>query len=353
MFSELVAFSIGLVAALALTAPVRQLALRVGMVDQPGPRKVHAQPIPLMGGIAIYCGVLLAAVFSSTGPAFTEILGILSGATLVVLVGTLDDRGLLHHQVKLFLGMPLAGCILLMSGIHADIFSVFFQGSGGKIADAAFTIFWVTAVTASFSILDYMDGLCAGIAAVASFFFAVLALLNGQVLVGTLAASVMGAAIGFLRWNFNPAKIFMGDGGAMLLGFLMATMALKLRMPGASNGASWLVPIFILGAALFDTLLVTISRSRRGLIPFTTPGKDHTAHRLANCGMHTRAAVLTMYGLGLFVGVVAILVSRMGTTGAFTAGAVVLAIALVAVGLLERVPFERQRRTAAKTVSAD
>ena len=147
------------------------------------------------------------------------------------------------------------------------------QGHIGYLLDAALTVFWVVGITASFSILDHMDGLCAGIAAMASIFFAMLAYLNGQTLVTTLAAAVLGGATGFLRWNFKPAKIFMGDGGAMFLGFLMATLGLKLRLEHANHLSGWLAPLLILGVTIFDTTLVTISRSRRGLLPFTTPGK--------------------------------------------------------------------------------
>src|ERR1700719_1770934 len=120
MVSGLLASTIALLAALGLTVPVRQFALRVGMLDRPGPRKVHLQPIPLLGGIAIYCAVLLALAVSLGGQALTQDLGIVAGATLLVLVGTLDDRGLLHHQVKLFIAMPIAGLILLATGIHAE-----------------------------------------------------------------------------------------------------------------------------------------------------------------------------------------------------------------------------------------
>jgi UDP-GlcNAc:undecaprenyl-phosphate GlcNAc-1-phosphate transferase len=315
------------------------------MVDRPDPRKIHLKPIPLLGGLAIYSGVLLAmAVSLVNGEAFTQVLGILAGATLVVLVGTLDDRGLLHHQVKLFVAMPLAGAILLVSGIHAQVFSAYFHGWGGSVADAALTIFWVTAITASFSIFDHMDGLCAGVAAIAALFFAVLATLSGQILVSTLAAAVMGAALGFLRWNFNPAKIFMGDGGAMFLGFLMATLALKLRMTGVSHAAEFLIPLFVLGVPIFDTTLVTISRSRRGLIPFTTPGKDHAAHRLSNCGFGTRRAVLSLYMLGGVFGLLALAVSHAGswTATEFAVGTAVTV--LVAVAFLETAPYERQQR---------
>ena len=341
--ASLLAFAISLVASLGLTFPVRQLALRVGMVDRPGPRKVHLEPIPLLGGVAIYSGVLLGMLVSMGGQAVTQIVGILAGATLVILVGTLDDRGLLHHQIKLFVGMPLAGVILLASGIHAEVFSVFFPGRAGVVGDAALTVFWVTGVTASFSIFDYMDGLCAGVAAVAALFFATFATLSGQVLVSTLAAAVMGAALGFLCWNFNPAKIFMGDGGAMFLGFLMATLALKLRMNGTSHAADWFVPILVLGVPIFDMVLVSISRSRRGLLPFATPGKDHAGHRLANCGLGTRRAVLTMYALGAGFGILALFVSRLGSWQAVKVALSVAAVMLVAVALLERAPYERQQ----------
>ena len=265
MPAGLLAFLIALFASLMLTVPVRALALRVGMVDLPGPRKVHLRPIPLLGGLAMYGAVILAVLFTFSGEAREQIVGILSGATIVAAVGILDDRGLLHHQIKLFLGMPLAACVLLATGIHAQVFEVLLGGRAGYVFDAFLTIFFVVGITASFSILDHMDGLCAGVAATASIFFALLAYLNGQTLVTTLAAAVLGAATGFLRWNFKPAKIFMGDGGAMFLGFLMATLGLKLRLTHGNHVSAWLVPLLILGVTIFDTTLVTISRTRRGL----------------------------------------------------------------------------------------
>jgi UDP-GlcNAc:undecaprenyl-phosphate GlcNAc-1-phosphate transferase len=342
MVAGLLAFLIALLASLTLTAPVRALALRVGMVDRPGPRKVHLQPIPMLGGLAIYAGVVLAVVFLVQGAARAQVWGILSGATLIAAVGILDDHGLLHHQIKLFVGMPLAGGILLLSGIHAQIFSTLFRGPAGDILDAALTIFWVVGITASFSILDHMDGLCAGVAAMAAAFFALLAYQDGQVLVTVLAAAVLGAACGFLRWNFKPAKIFMGDGGAMFLGFFMATLALKLRL-GQSNAISaWLVPVLILGATIFDTTLVTISRSRRGLLPFATPGKDHAAHRLANLGLGQRGAVLTMYMVGAVSGALALLVSTSPISFAIVAIPFALLLAAAGVVYLERAPYERQ-----------
>src|ERR1700738_2386297 len=342
MSAGLLAFVIALLASMMLTVPVRALALRVGMVDLPGPRKVHVQPIPLLGGLAMYGGVMLAIIFAFDGAARAQSVGIVTGATLVAAVGFLDDRGWLHHQIKLFVGMPLAACILLASGIHAQAFELFVPGRAGYLLDAVLTIFWVVAITASFSILDHMDGLCAGVAAMASFFFALLAFLNGQIVVSTLAAAVFGAAAGFLRWNFKPAKIFMGDGGAMFLGFLMATLGLKLRLSGGSYASGLLAPVLILGVTIFDTTLVTISRSRRGLLPFATPGKDHAAHRLSNLGLGQRGAVLTLYLLGAVSGALAVLICYVSVGAALLLAALIIAAMLFAIAMLEKAPYERQ-----------
>src|SRR3989475_5808587 len=349
MATGVLAFCVALFASVMLVVPVRVFALRVGMVDLPGPRKVHLTPIPLLGGVAMYLAVILAVLLAFQGPARTQIAGILLGATLVAAVGILDDRGLLHHQVKLFAGMPLAAAILLVSGIRAQFFSVILGGRSGDLLDAALTVVWVVGITASFSILDHMDGLCAGVAAMASVFFTLLAYLNGQTLVTTLAAAVLGAAAGFLRWNFKPAKIFMGDGGAMFLGYLMATLGLKLRLENANHLAAWLAPILILGVTIFDTTLVTISRSRRGLLPFATPGKDHAAHRLSNLGLGHRGAVLTLYLLGAIGGGTAVFVSYLSARLAILVGAVALGIIFAGVVYLERAPYERQTRKTSST----
>ncbi|HXJ18117.1 MAG TPA: MraY family glycosyltransferase [Candidatus Polarisedimenticolia bacterium] len=340
--SDLIAFGIALLASLGLTVPVRRLALRYGLVDHPGPRKVHLNPIPLLGGVAIYLGFVLAILLTLHRVPQQQIAGILAGATLLAAIGFLDDGGLLHHQVKLFVGMPVAALFLLASGIRAQFFSAFVPGATGIALDGAFTVFWVVGITASFSILDHMDGLCAGVAAVAAGFFTLSANLNEQTLVRTLGAAALGAALGFLRWNFNPAKIFMGDGGAMFLGYLMATLGLKVRPEGMAFPATWLVPVLILGVPIFDTTLVFISRARRGLLPFTSPGKDHTAHRLSNLGLKHRGAVLALYCLGVLCGGLALLVPALGTGTAYVLTGILAAFGLTALLLLESAPYERQ-----------
>jgi UDP-GlcNAc:undecaprenyl-phosphate/decaprenyl-phosphate GlcNAc-1-phosphate transferase len=153
---------------------------------------------------------------------------------------------------------------------------------------------------------------------------------------------VLGAALGFLRWNFNPAKIFMGDGGAMFLGFLMATLGLKIRPDGIAFPVTWFVPVLILGVPVFDTTLISISRLRRGLLPFTSPGKDHTAHRFSNLGLGHRGAVLLLYALAIVSGSLSLVVSRVSPQLALAIVGGLIVAGLGGVYLLESVPFERQ-----------
>ena len=344
MYGDLLAFVIAFFASVTLTAPVRGLALSVGLVDKPGPRKVHVKPIPLLGGVAIYCGFVLAVLITLHASARGQIVSILAGATLVAVIGFLDDSGLLHHQLKLFVGMPAAALLLIAAGIRSHIISAYVPGETGIVLDACLTILWVVGITAAFSIFDHMDGLCAGTAAIAALFFTVAANQGGQVMVRTLGAAVLGAALGFLGWNFKPAKIFMGDGGAMFLGFLMATLGLKLRPESGDSEVGWLVPILILGVPIFDTTLVSISRARRGLIPFTSPGKDHTAHRLSNLRLGQKGAVLVLYALGMLFGCVAILIPRLSPAKAFGLAAVIALCGLVGIYFLESAPYERQQK---------
>jgi len=342
VLSGMLTFSIALTATFLLTAPVRRLALQIGMMDQPNPRKLHQAPMPLLGGLAIYCGSVLAILVSMDGQPRAQILGILAGATLLLVTGILDDRGLLHHQVKLFIAMPLAAATLLAVGIQFHFFSQFVAGARGRIADLALTFFWVVGITSALSILDHMDGLVSGVAAIASFFFVWLAIDSGQVLVATLGAAVLGASLGFLRWNFKPAKIFMGDGGAMFLGFMLASLGLKLRVAETPETTALMIPILILAVPIFDTTLVSISRSRRGLLFFAAPGKDHTAHRLAKFHLGQRGAVLVIYGFGILFGTLALLLSKYPLRRPFAFEISLGLLTLAAVAVCECLPYERQ-----------
>jgi UDP-GlcNAc:undecaprenyl-phosphate/decaprenyl-phosphate GlcNAc-1-phosphate transferase len=344
VLSSLIAFAIALMASLGLTWPVRQFALYAGFVDQPGARKVHLRPMPLLGGVAIYAGFVIAVAVTVPTAMRMQVVGILAGATLLAITGVLDDSGKLHHQVKLFVSMPLAACILVAAGVRTQLFSEILTGRTGALLDVLLTIFWVVGITAAFSILDHMDGLCAGVAAVAAAFFTLSAALNGQRLVCTLAAAALGASLGFLRWNFAPAKIFMGDGGAMFLGFLMATLGLKLRPVSSHPLVDWLTPVLILVVPIFDTTLISISRSRRGMLPFTSPGKDHTAHRLSNLGLGHTGAVLMLYAFGVIFGALGLAISYLSRFEILVLCGFILVVGSIAAIGLERSPYEDQRQ---------
>jgi UDP-GlcNAc:undecaprenyl-phosphate GlcNAc-1-phosphate transferase len=342
MLDGVLTFAVAFAASCGLTVPIRRFALHWGIVDVPNARKIHRTPIPLLGGVAIYCGTVIAILGFVESRSRGQILGIISASTLLLAVGILDDRQLLHHQVKLFVAMPLAAVTLVALGVQTHLPSSFIHGSLGTILDIGLTLFWVVGITAAYNIFDHMDGLASGVTAIASLFFTILALREGQVLVATFGAALLGGTLGFLLWNFNPAKIFMGDGGAMFLGFMVATLGLKLRTAGVPDATSWMIPVLLLIVPIFDTTLVSISRLRRGLIPFASPGKDHTAHRLANTGLGQRGAVLVLYAVGACGGLLALLVSGLSVKLAYVLAAVVLLSVFAAVFLLERFHFERQ-----------
>ena len=349
MLGGVLTFTVAFATSWGLTLPIRRMALHWGLVDHPSPRKIHRTPIPLFGGIAIYCGTVLAIALFVESRARGQIFGILAASTLLLIVGILDDRKLLHHQIKLFVAMPLAALTLVALGVRTHVGSAFLPGPAGAALDIALTLLWVVGITAAYNIFDHMDGLASGIAAMASLFFTVLAIREGQVLVATLGAAVLGASLGFLGWNFNPAKIFMGDGGAMFLGFMMATLGLKLRLEDVPEATSWMIPVLLLIVPIFDTTLVSISRSRRGLLPFASPGKDHTAHRLANVGLGQRGAVLVLYAVGAGSGLVAWLVCRLSVAASYVVAGLVTLAVLAALVALERFPYEPQSKPGTAT----
>jgi UDP-GlcNAc:undecaprenyl-phosphate GlcNAc-1-phosphate transferase len=177
-----------------------------------------------------------------------------------------------------------------------------------------------------------MDGLSSGVATVCSAFFLLLAAQSGQILVSALAAGLIGACIGFLRYNLNPATIFMGDTGSLFLGLILAVIGIKLRFPSNAILVTWMVPLCVLAFPIFDTTLVSISRLRRGKNPLTHGGKDHVSHRLVQLGLTRREAVLTCYLMAGFGGMVASYVARAGRFDAYLA--VGLLVLIISAGII-------------------
>jgi UDP-GlcNAc:undecaprenyl-phosphate GlcNAc-1-phosphate transferase len=330
-------FAGALVFAIGGTPLVRYIAPRLGVVDQPSARKVHTKPVPLLGGVAIFGAVMLALVFLGEKRNFDQFVSILLAASLVSFLGLWDDRWGLGPAPKL-IGQFVAALLLVVSGIHVDL------PYTPPWADVAITLLWLVGVTNAFNLLDNMDGLSGGVAAIAATFFVLMSAFSGQYLVGALSAAVLGACIGFLIYNYNPASIFMGDSGALFLGFLLAAIAIKLRFPDNVTFVTWMIPVLVLGLPLFDTALVIISRLRRGLNPLTTPGKDHVSHRLVAMNMTQREAVLTLYLVGGALGVIAIFVTQASVFEGYIAGGVVALAALYALWRLERDWVRREKQ---------
>jgi UDP-GlcNAc:undecaprenyl-phosphate GlcNAc-1-phosphate transferase len=330
MTQILLIFLTALIFSVLATPIARRLALHAGVVDSPSARKIHGAPVPLLGGAAIYTGFMLALLFLGDRFYVRELIGILLGATLVSLFGLADDHWGLHAYLKLG-GQLLAGVILIVGGTQVSLFS-------SPWLNWAITLLWVVGITNAFNLLDNMDGLSGGITTVAATFFLLLAAMGRppQVLVGTLAAALIGACIGFLRYNLNPATIFMGDTGSMFLGFLLAALGIKLRFPSNVPWITWLVPVCVLALPIFDTTLVFVSRLRRGKNPLTTPGKDHLSHRLVALGLTRREAVLTCYLVGGACGLVAVYIAQSRFPDGYVAAGLLALAATLGIIWLER-----------------
>lgn len=319
-------FLIALTITAVSTPWVRRVAIGLGFVDAPAQRKLHSTPMPLMGGLAIFAGAIVAVLlFSPT--VSPRITGVVLAAAVVALVGLLDDRHQLSGWAKL--AGQFAGFLILLSvGIQVRL-------PLPDVLNYALTFLWLAGISNAINFLDNMDGLSAGVSAVAASFMLLLGSLNHQFLVSSLAAALLGACIGFLRYNFKPAQIFMGDAGALFLGFLLAVLGLQLRFPANVNFVTWMVPVFVLGLPIFDTTLVVVSRLRRGVSP-NTAGKDHISHRLVDLGFSQREAVLTLYLISGVFGMVAVFITQATILEGYSIGAVTAALGIYAIVWLER-----------------
>ena len=285
----LLIFFASLLFAVTATPLARRGAFALGILDQPSGRKIHSSPVPLLGGVAIYVAFIAALLLFSDAFYVNQVIGILLGASWVSFLGIWDDWRTLRPAFKL-VGQGFAILILLITGVQVEFLR-------NPFLNVVITAAWVVGITNAVNFLDNMDGLSGGVVAIASAWFLILSVMNGQILVAPFAAALLGASLGFLVYNFNPARIFMGDAGSLFLGFMLAAVGLKLRFPGNPDAITWMIPVLVLGIPVLDMTLVTISRLRRRVNPWTTAGKDHISHRLVRLGMTPRRAVLSIYGL--------------------------------------------------------
>jgi UDP-GlcNAc:undecaprenyl-phosphate/decaprenyl-phosphate GlcNAc-1-phosphate transferase len=264
---------------------LRFLALDVGLVDAPGPTKVHAREIPYLGGVAI-AGATIAGLLLE--PRLGSRIAVVALAAIgVALVGLVDDHRTLGPWFRLAVEAGAAGAVMI-AGVRAEPFGV-------PALDVAVTLVWIVGITNALNLFDNMDGLAAGTAGVIAAGVFALAAIGGQEVVATVGAALAGACAGFLVHNWRPASIFMGDAGSLFLGFVVSIAVLELR-PDISLPWSLAVPLLLLALPVLDTSMVTVARIRHGR-RVITGGKDHLSHRLVALGMSPPVAVATLIGV--------------------------------------------------------
>jgi len=326
------AFVGALVLALVFTPLALRIALDRDVLDHPSGHKRHESPIPYLGGVAIcaaFSVVVLvgAAIWGIPGAHLGELAVILGLALGLCVMGLIDDLRGIGPWIR-FAAEIVAAVVLYWDGLGVSI-------SGNGPVDLALTILWVVGITNALNLLDNMDGLSTGVAALAAASFFAIAVLEDQFLVALLAAALAGCALGFLRHNFEPARIYMGDAGSLFLGFMLAALGLHLRFD-VTTDISVFVPVLVLTVPILDTALVVACRIANRRSPLSG-GHDHISHRLLRLGLSVRQAVGLIYLATVATGGIALLVSRLTIPAAWIVAGAVGAAALVAGALLARV----------------
>jgi UDP-GlcNAc:undecaprenyl-phosphate GlcNAc-1-phosphate transferase len=361
----------GYVVSVIMTFLAKRTAQRLHLMDAPGHRKVHTTPTPRNGGIGIFWGIALPllagliviAALHPTVPLNADPNAPLStfdrylpglkshlplAALLLVttfgihLVGLLDDRITMRPWPKLLAQLFIAAALVILGEI--------IQPGGfrtltllddalplGREISMAISILWIVALTNAFNFLDNMDGLSAGVAAIAAAMFLIAAILSGQWFICGLLLLFIGSVLGFLTYNFPPASIFMGDGGSMVLGFFLSALTIRTTYY-TENVSHWytiFAPLIILAVPLYDMTIVSIMRIRRGYSPMTGD-TNHFSHRLTRHGFSKRGAVLVIYCVTLAMGISAPLLAKVDDLGAILIAIQSLAI-LIVIGILERI----------------
>lgn len=293
----IIIFLSSLIASLLITPIIKKIALRFRIIDMPGGRKIHLEPIPLLGGLGI--AVIFLFVFSLFSLLSPKMLGILFASLIIIVIGLIDDIYGLAPFLKMSFQI-LSAWIVIICGTSISF-------THNPNIDIPLTFLWIVGLTNAFNLLDNMDGLSVGVGGIVSFFFFILGSLQGQYLISSLSISLAGACFGFLRYNFRPAQIFMGDTGSMFLGFILSIIGIKLRFSDVHF--SWAIPIIVLGLPIFDTTLVTISRIIRKA-KVSEGGKDHTSHRLVLLGLSHTKAVLLLYLVCIILGILSLILAN-------------------------------------------
>ena len=308
-------FSIAFAISLIATPFVKNIAHKIGAVDVPdNERRVHTQPIPRLGGLAIFYGFLVA-LLCFANPLDEQMRGIIIGSLIIVGVSIIDDVKQLRAIVKL-LAQIVAALIAIIHDVRITAISVpsFIAESGVLQLNALsipVTLVWIIAVTNAVNLIDGLDGLAVGVSSIASFSLFFIAILGGEHSVAITAAALAGGCLGFLPYNFNPAKIFMGDTGSQFLGYMLSVICIQGLFKGYAI-ISFIVPLLILALPLFDTLFAIIRRAWNHK-PIMSADRGHLHHRLLDSGFSQKQTVAILYAITTVLGLSAVLVLEKGS----------------------------------------
>lgn len=291
------------------TPLVRRLALRLGVVDRPSEaHKTHREPVPYLGGIAIVAGVIITtygALFISGNAEFVALVStVLIPAVFMGAVGLVDDVKKLSPWPR-FVVQNLVGLAITIVLISTDTLG---SPSGSQIVDILISVIWIVGITNSINFFDNVDGGASGAVAISSFFLFLLCMQGGQYFIAGLSIVLAGSTLGFLLWNKPPARIYMGDAGALFLGVLLATLALRFNPNPIDKVSSLAIPVLLIAVPILDTSVAVISRLRRGLSPFQG-GQDHLSHRLMRSKFTKRQSILILWLITIFFSSIAVSIS--------------------------------------------
>ena len=293
-----------------LTPLIQRLAIATNVMDRPdSSHKSHKLPVPYLGGLAIIIGVVAVTyitliISNFTNSTFWLATSVLGPALFLGVIGLWDDLRNLQPLPR-FIAQTIAG--VFTAGILVFTKSVG-NPTGSVLFDSIITVIWIVGICNSINFFDNLDGGAAGTVAISSIILSFLALSSGQSLIAALSTVTAGATLGFLVWNKTPAKIYMGDAGALFLGVLIATLTIRLNPDSDTGIGSYFTPIFLLAIPILDTTVAVFSRLRRHISPFQG-GQDHLSHRLIRTGLSRRKTALTLWSLSGLFGVVAVLIS--------------------------------------------
>ena len=304
------AAAIALIISLASTPAVKWFAHRVGAMDVPkDARRVHTHPIPRLGGLAIFIGFVLSVAFFAD--ITVQFRGVLLGAVIIVAVGVVDDIMSLPALLKFFIQI-IAALVAVFHGVVIDIFSNPFVFSTAQYINLRFlsipvTVIWIVAITNSVNLIDGLDGLAVGVSTISSIAMLIIAYMVSDHNVAVVLAALAGACLGFLPFNFNPAKIFMGDTGALLLGYVLSTVSI-LGLFKFYAVVSFAVPFLVLALPLLDTSLAFFRRLIKGQNPMS-PDRGHVHHRLLDMGLTQKQAVAVLFTVSALLGFAAVIMT--------------------------------------------